>query len=613
MPSKYARKTNQQNWDPNSMAAAIEAVKSGTSLQKAAKQHNVPATTLFRRLRMPAEFQMIKQLGRFRNVFSSEQENMIVEYILKMEGRLFGLTISDLKSLAYQFATRNNIKHNFNDDKEQAGKDWVIGFLKRHKNLSLRLPEPTSAARASAFNEVNVGKFFDLLDELYDKHKYPPNRIYNCDETGITTVPKKPSRIISKKGKKQVGALASAERGTLTTAEICFNAAGEYIPPALIYPRVRHCPTFEVGVPPNTQIYCHSSGWMQTEIFTTWFQHFLKYAKPSADDRVLLILDGHATHIKNIEMLELAKQHYVDVLVLPPHCTHRLQPLDVAFMFPLSTYYEQAVRVWLRENPGKVVTIHEVGKLFGEAYMKAANMSNAISGFRKSGIWPFERPDPSAYVAAETTERPLPSSPTSLDLAAPSQHRATDYVLPIVSLETISPIPQVSGSEKRKRKSRAGKSVLATSSPYIQDLKDKHKVHPPEAKKIAKATKHLFQEVSDSDLEECDNVSLYNDTDSGSEEEDKGTTEIQTQEMKEGAYVAVQYENNVFPGKILKRDGDVVTITCMEQTNKYFKWPIKEDILDYNLTAIKMIINEPKKLKRGFYNVPELSLYKAFD
>ncbi|KAK9754898.1 hypothetical protein QE152_g798 [Popillia japonica] len=39
------------------------------------------------------------------------------------------------------------------------------------------------------------------------------------------------------------------------------------------------------------------------------------------------------------------------MISLPPHTTHRMQPLDVAFCGPLKTYYGQAVN-----NPGKVIT-----------------------------------------------------------------------------------------------------------------------------------------------------------------------------------------------------------------------------------------------------------------
>lgn len=44
---------------------------------------------------------------------------------------------------------------------------------------------------------------------------------------------------------------------------------------------------------------------------------------------------------------------------------HRMQPLDVSFMKPLSTAYDDAVRQWLRENPGRVVSIYQIAGLFG--------------------------------------------------------------------------------------------------------------------------------------------------------------------------------------------------------------------------------------------------------
>lgn len=124
-----------------------------------------------------------------------------------------------------------------------AGKDWLYGFLKRHKNnISLRFPENISIARAMGFNKQAVYKFFDLLEGLYKKHNFSPSDIYNVDETGITTVPNKPSKILASRGKKQVGALVSAERGVLVTAETCMNAAGNFMPTMFVFPRKRENP-----------------------------------------------------------------------------------------------------------------------------------------------------------------------------------------------------------------------------------------------------------------------------------------------------------------------------------------------------------------------------------
>lgn len=48
------------------------------------------------------------------------------------------------------------------------------------------------------------------------KTNYPAHRIFNVDETGFTTVQSKSSKILALKGKKQVGAITSAERAILS-------------------------------------------------------------------------------------------------------------------------------------------------------------------------------------------------------------------------------------------------------------------------------------------------------------------------------------------------------------------------------------------------------------
>jgi hypothetical protein len=96
-------------------------------------------------------------------VFTQEQEIQLVEYIKTMEARLIDLTSVKLRSLAYQLAVKNNISHTFCKD-DLAGVDWLYGFMKRHSDLSLRQPEATSAARASGFNQVAVGKFFCFIN-----------------------------------------------------------------------------------------------------------------------------------------------------------------------------------------------------------------------------------------------------------------------------------------------------------------------------------------------------------------------------------------------------------------------------------------------------------------
>jgi len=280
--------------------------------------------------------------------------------------------------------------------------------LRRHQELSIRAPEPTSAARAMGFNKPVVQSFYQLLMNCIQKHNYGPDRIYNVDETGLSCVAKSQGKIIASKGRKQVGKLSSAERGQNVTATICFSASGHYVPPLLIFPRKRLVPSFLDGTPPSTYGVAHPSGWMQSEIFVEWMHHFIKHTNPTISNPVLLLLDGHATHVKNIPVIDIAKKHHITILCFPPHTTHKLQPLDISFMRPLSTYYSQEVNLFLVNHPERVITIYDIGKIFGLAYNKSATISNAVSGFKKAGIVPYN-PDIFSdfdFMAASTTETP---------------------------------------------------------------------------------------------------------------------------------------------------------------------------------------------------------------
>jgi hypothetical protein len=87
-----------------------------------------------------------------------------------------------------------------------------------------------------------VSKFFDLLKAEYQKHNYPAHRIYNVDETSLSTVPGRNSKTFAKKGRKQVGRVTSAERGQSSTAVICMSAGGMFFPPMIIFSRKRMKP-----------------------------------------------------------------------------------------------------------------------------------------------------------------------------------------------------------------------------------------------------------------------------------------------------------------------------------------------------------------------------------
>ena len=324
-------------------------------LNKCASEYGIPKATLKRHIDGSNKYAKgcLKTLGR-QQVLPEYVEEELVKHILTLENMFFGVTRKELMRLAFQVAERNGIPHVFNAELKSAGKTWYKKIMKRHEDkLRLRQPEATSIGRASGFNRQAVADYFDLLEGVIDKNKLTPLQIYNMDESGISVVQKLCQKIIGLKGKHQIGVVSSAERGINTTVVCCFNAAGMYVPPIIIFKRKRLPPELKDGAPCGSIVTCNETGWMSSEIFLQWLQHFIAWVKPSSSKPILLVLDGHSTHVKNLKAILLARSANVIMLSLPPHTTHKAQPLDKTFFKPLQTYYDQAVEKWLRVNVGR--------------------------------------------------------------------------------------------------------------------------------------------------------------------------------------------------------------------------------------------------------------------
>lgn len=487
----------RQQWDEHDMRQAIQNIQAhNMGFKLAARTFNVPKTTLRRRL---AKQDSSKgDLGGRKAIFSKAIEEEIANHIIDMETRFFGLTSKDLRRMVFEVAEKNQIQHGFNREKKLAGWKWVRGFLKRNPRISMRSPESTSLARAQAFNKPNIQAYFNALSNTLEQNNFLPENVYNMDESGLTTVQKKCQKIYAAKGRKQVGALSSAERGQHVTVVCAMNAMGTYVPPALIYPRQRMNDELMNGAPVGSISFTQEKGWMTSEIFCKWLKHFVRYTKASNENKVLLLLDGHSSH-KSFESLQFAKENGVIVFCFPAHCSHHVQPLDVGFFRPLHTYFDQEIQLWLRQNPGKAVTQFKIAGLLNQAYLKSAVPSNAINSFKKTGIHPFNPHvfEDWKFAPALATDKQIPvaqgdiiENQMELDTQTPSTsglNSSSSSCLDI-SVKEILPPPQAIGADNRKGR-RRGKTGHLNSTPEIHELKEK------EIEKEAKLRKHQGRTV----------------------------------------------------------------------------------------------------------------------
>lgn len=126
MVYNYKRKTKQGNWTENDLQMAMFECNNGTKILTASSMYNIPFSTLYRHVKSGCS---VKHLGRFRPIFSFEQEQELVSYLKEMDMVFYGLSKSDFKSLVCVYAQSNNINHPKNwDVSGLAGDDWLSFF-----------------------------------------------------------------------------------------------------------------------------------------------------------------------------------------------------------------------------------------------------------------------------------------------------------------------------------------------------------------------------------------------------------------------------------------------------------------------------------------------------
>lgn len=509
----------------NTMREAVGLVLAGGSLRNVAALKNISFQTLARYVTKAKQAEDINDIRMSPNysvnkIFSVAEEASLEKYIIDCSRMFYGLSVTDCRKLAFEMAIENSkiIPDKWHEEK-MAGLKWFRGFRERHEQLSLRTPEGCSLSRATSFNRHNVSIFYNNLNAIYSRSSNfaDGRRIFNLDETATVTV-QKPQKVVAVKGVKQVNKVTSGERGTLVTTCCIINATGQYLPPAMVFPRTHFKEHMLRGAPPGTLGLAAPSGWMNTNLFLEVMKHFIKYSNSSKENPSLLIYDNHESHL-SIVVLNLAKANGVTILTVPPHSTNKMQPLDVGVYRPFSIAYNAAVDSWMMRHPGKPLSIYEVAECVGIAHEKALTPSNIINAFKKCGIYPF---DANVFTDVDF----MPSDVTDRVLPKENETNGNEIISPNLSLnvtakedqrdETVFRSPEefrgFPKAEARKLKNtrRRGKSIIATDTPEKNAIEEKSMIRKNKAtkkdkvqwSKIKKVKKQICSEDSETSEEE---------------------------------------------------------------------------------------------------------------
>ncbi|CAG7722916.1 unnamed protein product [Allacma fusca] len=181
---------------------------------------------------------------------------------------------------------------------------------------------------------------------------------------------------------------------------ICsFSASGQYVPPMYIFPQgidLRNVP----NKPQGAVLHHSKRGWSDSDAFMKWLKLFHATVQPSEIKPILLMIDNHGSHI-SYEAVRYCRSSFIHILTLPPHTTHKLQPLDVAFFSPLKGYYGRAMTEWTSKNPFRKVRIEDIPTIIKPSYEKAAKKETAENDFEKTGIWLKSTGRPNRYVFSD--------------------------------------------------------------------------------------------------------------------------------------------------------------------------------------------------------------------
>lgn len=390
------------------------------------------------------------------------------------------------RELAFQFAKRmkKTVPNAWNKNRI-AGRDWFDGFMSCHPAVSMRRAEATSLARASAFNKANVKAFFDLYIEASQKIEFEPQNIWNVDETGLTTV-HKPNRVISRRGARRVGQITSGERGTIVSMALAVNAAGGKAPPYLVFPRVRFQNYFLTGGPDQCNGGANQSGFINGDNFLEFIKHFHTFTKCTKENPILLLLDNHVSH-RTLEVIKYCRENGIHMLSFPPHCSHRLQPLDVSVFGPWKKVANTLCEDWVKMHPGQAMTIYNMPEIFRKA-LETVSESNIKSGFGATGIWPLNRNKFTDidFMPSKPTDRPYTPAdvlladdiPLGANIVLPLEEDDEDWAelrpmcdSPTTSstedlvnvLQAIRPYPQAPPRKEGSRGRKKGKTTILTS------------------------------------------------------------------------------------------------------------------------------------------------------
>jgi hypothetical protein len=410
---------NRAQISPNegNILLAMSAFQSGqcASISAAARIYNVSKATLTRRINGgTAREDYTPTNKKLTNI----EEEVLVRDILKLDAQGLSPTISLVRAMADTICKARGAPC--------VGVKWTNNFIKRTPSLDIRLGRTYECQRRFCEDPEIIKAWFELVKNTINKHGIPPQDIYNFDETGFQMGQISASKVVTaldRPGRPKQIKPTNTEWVTLIQGAC---ADGSLIPPFIIIKGKEFNQTwFFQGLPSTWTFSVSGNGWTTDKIGLQWIHHFERHTRSkSIGSKRLLILDNHGSHTTP-EFRSFCEDNNIILLWMPPHSSHLLQPLDVGCFGPLKTAFSKQNQDLIRNHIFHV-TKADFLATFYTSFLASVTESDIKSGFRGSGLYPF---DPEAVLSRldpVVDSFSLPSSQQSWCAKTPKNAKEVD-------------------------------------------------------------------------------------------------------------------------------------------------------------------------------------------
>ena len=296
----------------------------------------------------------------------------------------------------------------FSPLKQRAGRNWLKkGFYKRHSEVRKKMAVNLLIAQAIYANPGQIDKFFMEYKDWIEEWglQYRPNLIWNTDECGVSDVPK--SRAVVGVTGERTFQTVSKDKGENTTIVSYVSAGGVAMPPFIIFKAAKVKTELREAAPSGYYLRKSESGYINADLFYESAEKFVEFLKEKkilvGQDRALLLLDLHRSHLFNLNFLEYMKANRVEVCSFPPHCTHLMQPLDDIPFGSLKTEYQKSLLRINRLLYGQKMSKATFFRAFVPAYASAMTPEIIRKGWKNTGLMPIDRSVPKLQLTDPST------------------------------------------------------------------------------------------------------------------------------------------------------------------------------------------------------------------